>query len=179
MVGRTLFEISDEMLELETKLCDSEGDLDSLGKEFEIIFDGTHEEIGFKLDGYAALIHEMKTRAKIRKDEAKRMSSRAKIDEANADFLLKRMKEVFIRHSWKVFETKRFRLSLAKHGGKLPLVFASPEMKEDPEANIPLEYLKTTIIKDIDNEAIRSHLDEGIELDFVQYGERGEGIRIK
>jgi hypothetical protein len=60
---------------------------------------------------------------------------------------------------------------IAKNGGVLPLIMsASPE-------ELPQEFQKVTI--EPNNEAIRKALDEGKELEFAQYGERGESLRIK
>ena len=45
------------------------------------------------------------------------------------------------------------------------------------DVEIPEEYQKITI--EANKEAIRDALDQGKELSFARYGERGESIRIK
>ena len=49
-------------------------------------------------------------------------------------------------------------------------------MSASPD-ELPQEFQKVTI--EANNEAIRKALDEGQELEFAQYGERGESLRIK
>ena len=60
---------------------------------------------------------------------------------------------------------------IQKNGGMLPLI-----LSEAPE-RLPEAFRRVSY--EADNEAIRKALDEGQELDFASYGERGESLRIK
>lgn len=59
---------------------------------------------------------------------------------------------------------------LQNNGGVLPLIV-------DEGKQIPQRFTKVTIEKD--NDLIRKALDDGEELDFARYGERGKQLRIK
>ena len=62
--------------------------------------------------------------------------------------------------------------TIQKNGGALPIVWDDPDAESLPEEFRLIEYKAN-------NEAIRKALDDGQELPFAHYGERGESIRIK
>ena len=59
---------------------------------------------------------------------------------------------------------------LQNAGGKLPLII-------DENATVPERFTKITI--ENDNDLIRKALDDGEELDFAHYGNRGKVLKIK
>lgn len=61
-------------------------------------------------------------------------------------------------------------IKLVKNGGKQPIIYS---------ADVPKEYMKTTIIEDKDTEKIRKALESGKKLEFATLGERGNHISIK
>jgi len=126
-----------------------------------------------KLDGYAALISEMQARAEARKSEAQRLMELAKADERRAQLLKERLKWFFESQQLKTIETTRYRLSLAKNGGKAPLI-----LKSDLSPHQLPERFRNTSIEPNTN-AIRAALEAGENLDFASLGDRGTSLRIK
>ena len=66
-------------------------------------------------------------------------------------------------------KTALFSFNIQKNGGKLPIIF-------NPGCNVPPEWLKPG---EPDITRIRKHLEEGHELDFATFGERGEHLSIR
>ena len=126
-----------------------------------------------KLDGYAALITEMTARAEIRKAEAKRLTELAAADESRARLLKDRLKWFFELHQLKTVQTNRYKLSVAKNGGKAPLILD----ESVPVTQLPEQFQRVSI--DPDTLAIREALERGEKLGFAQLGERGTSLRIK
>jgi hypothetical protein len=165
---RTLFDISEDFRALEDLLDGDTPDLEAITAWL----DELGAERDQKLDGYARLIGEIEARAKFRKDEARRIAELARLDETKAQQLKDRLKLFFESHGLSSIHTARYRLTLAKNGGKAPLILDTP----DAEA-LPPRFQRVSI--DLDREAIREALDAGEALDFARLGERGYSLRIK
>lgn len=169
-MGRTLLDISDDLLALENLLMEQEGDITGAEEIVKGWFDELEGDLHGKLDGYAALITEMLGRAKIRREEAERLSNRARIDENSAKYLKVRLLEFFQTHGHKKIETARYRISVANNGGKQPM-----EIDLQPD-DLPDEFQRIEV--KADQEAIRSALEK-IKLPFARMLPRGQHIRIK
>lgn len=169
---RSLFSISDDLEKLNELLdeCDQEPEQQELINQW---LELLGEERDKKLDSYAALITEMMARAEVRKAEAKRMMELAAIDENRAKLLKDRLKWFFETHNLKTVETPRYRLSLAKNGGKQPLTLRAGLAPNEIEER----FQKVSI--DLDTTAIREALEAGEQLDFAALGDRGTSVRIK
>jgi hypothetical protein len=76
-------------------------------------------------------------------------------------------------HNLKTVETPRYKLQLAKNGGKAPLILD----ESVPVAKLPERFQKVSI--DPNTVAIREALESGEHLNFAQLGERGMSMRIK
>lgn len=172
---RTLLAISDDLIALEDLLSELGGDVTD--EEAEKAIDDWLAALGTerddKLDSYAALIAEFQYRAAARKDEAKRLQELARIDQANADRMKARLQYTFERMGWQKIETLRHRFSIVKSGGKLPLI-----LKCQPDG-LPQAFQIREMVYKANQEAIRHALDEGRTLEFAEYGERGQSLRIK
>ena len=77
--------------------------------------------LGSKIDNYCSLISEIEARSAARKAEADRLADLARVDENAAKALRDRLKFVFESRSLPTMQTDRFRVSIAKNGGKAPL----------------------------------------------------------
>ncbi len=167
---RTLFDhLSAELLALDTALddLDDSSQLETIAAYLETLTtDRDH-----KLDGYATLISELDARATARMTEAQRLTALARTDENKAQRLKERLKLFFEVHGLERVNTARYRLSIAKNGGKTP-IFLSVEPEQLPPA-----YQRTRIEADL--EAIRTTLGTGEKLVFAQLIERGTSLRIK
>lgn len=170
--SRTLFSISDDLEKL-NELLDECADDTEQKQLLEDWLEHLGDERDKKLDAYAALITEMQARAEVRKGEAKRLMELAAADENRAKLLKDRLKWFFETHNLKTLETSRYKLSLAKNGGKAPLVIDQSVLV----SRIPERFQKVSV--DFDTAAIRDALERGERLNFAQLGERGTSMRIK
>lgn len=169
---RTLFNISEDLEKLNELLDEAGNDIQQqelLRQWFEQL--GTERDR--KLDAYAALVTEMLARAEVRKAEAKRMMALADADEKRAQLLKERLKWFFETHNLKTVETLRYRLSLAKNGGKTPVILKDGMLP----TQLPKRFQKVSIEPNMT--AIRAALETGEQLDFATLGDRGTGLRIK
>lgn len=167
----TLFELSDqiEALLVELTSVEDEEKQEILLREFL----KTSNYLKIKLDGYCSLIQEVEARAEVRKAEAKRLSSLATVDSN----LAKRLKSALLwylkEHNIKKVETALHSISIAKNGGKKPLI-----INEDiPIHEVPKIFQIVSI--DLNKEAIRQALENGEKLEFAHLQERQESVRIK
>ena len=75
------------------------------------------------------------------------------------------------------------KIKLVGNGGKVPLKYFD-ELKSDIQqkdvdlTKIPNKYKKTVVTETLDTDKIREDLDKGLNLSFVEYGERGSHIRF-
>ena len=172
MTKRTLLDISDDMQALDEMLQDIGGDVSDpdVAASIDAWMAELESDLENKVDNYAGLIACIRGRAKVRKEEAKRLADRARVDENAADGLCERLKYVFETRELGTVETKRFRVSVAKNGGKAPLII-------DEDAAIPDEY--TRIIKEPDKTLLREAIEAGTALAGVRLGERGTRLNIR
>lgn len=132
-----------------------------------------YREVLAEFTGYAALISEMQARAEVRKAEARRLMDLAASDDNRAKLLKERLKSFFQLHDIKTVDTARYRLSLAKNGGKAPLILDD----SIPVTQLPEQFQRISI--DADTAKIREALEAGESLPFAHLAERGESIRMK
>lgn len=170
---RTLYAISNDLLALYDRIEELGGDISS--PEVEGLIDDWFAQLGAerddKLDHYAAFIGELETRAQARRDEARRLTDRARRDEEQAAYLKGRLVDFFQQHGLKTVETRRYRLTVQRSGGKAPVVLST----DDPAA-LPEAFQRVKVSADLT--AIREALERGEALDFAALGERGYYVRI-
>ncbi len=70
-------------------------------------------------------------------------------------------------------QTERFRVSLARNGGKAPL-----DIRVGPD-ELPAWAVKRKTVVETDKDAIRARLDAGEALDFASLMDRGTRISIR
>lgn len=174
-MSRTLHDISEDLLALEAMLEDLGGDVtdDDVAAFLDDWFERATADRDKKIDNYAALILELETRAEVRRAEAKRLADKAKRDEDRARYLKERLQVFYETHGLSKLETPRFTVSLARNGGRLPLL-----LDLDPE-QLPASYRSERVTYTPDQEAIRAALDAGEVLAFARYGDRGQSLRIR
>lgn len=166
----TLYTISGDLAAIEALLDEAQGDITGHEQTIERWLEEAEGARDDKLDRYAALIRECEARADTRRAEAKRLTDRAKVDENKAEGLKRTLKWFFEAHELKRIETPRFKLTLAKNGGR-----AGVEVLAPPE-ELPPEFVRTKREPDVD--AIRTALEAGQFLPFATLKERGHSIRI-
>ena len=169
---RTLFDISNDLMAFYDRIEALGGDVTApeVEQAIDAWFERLSHERDDKLDNYAALIRELDARAKARRNEAKRLNERAKRDEEHAAYLKQRLMLFFQDHHLKTVETRRYRLTLQRSGGKTPVV-----LHAEPD-DLPEAYQRWKVSADLD--AIREALEQGADLDFAALGERSSYVRI-
>jgi len=172
-MNKTLYQISDDIRDLERVLTDMEGDITGVEEIIDDWLLANQEQLSIKLDGYCALVRELEGRAAFRKEEATRLTALVKTDINAIDKLKWRLKIFFQMHQYDVVQTDRFRVKLATNGGVLPLI-----VKCEPE-DLPTKYKTRQVTFKPDQFAIREDLDKGVPLKFAELGQRGQSIRIK
>ena len=170
--NRTLFDISQDLQELYDRIEALGGDVTD--PDVERAVDGWFEALGQerdeKLDHYAAFIRELEARAAARREESRRLAERARQDEDRARYLKQRLVTFFDEHGLKTVETRRYRLTMARSGGKAPVV-----LRVDPD-DLPADFQRIQVRANLD--AIREALERGEALDFAELGERSHYLRI-
>lgn len=172
---QTLYNIADDLRALEALLVEAGGDISS--PEALAAVEAWEAELstnlGSKVDNYCSLISEIEARAAARQAEADRLADLARVDENAAKALRERLKFVFESRSLPTMQTERFRVSLAKNGGKAPL-----DIRVGPD-ELPEWAVKRKTVVETDRDAIRARLEAGETLTFANLMERGTRLVIK
>lgn len=160
-----LFDLIGEFKELYSMMTESPED-----EVIQDTLDGVVGEIEVKSEGYLALINRLDMELDACKKHRDEWINRTKVRENAIKRLKERLATGMVMMGKTEIKAGDNTIKLQKNGGKLPLIY---------KADTPKEYLKTTITFENDNDKIRKALDEGQDLDFVEYGERGSHIVVK
>lgn len=124
-----------------------------------------------KVDTYCGIIGELEALEAARKTEAARLRTLAAIAGNNAQRMRQAMKEVLDKISTPRVETTRYKVSIRANGGKLPL--------EIEDGRVPAEFIRSTVVVQVDRDAIRQALELGEDLPFARLGQRGTSLIIR
>lgn len=159
-----LFDLVGEYKELYAMLTE-EPDDETINDTLE----GVIGEIEAKGEGYVAVLNRLDMELEACKKQKEEWEYRYKVRKNAIERLKNRLSDAMLMMGKDQIQAGANVIKLRKNGGKLPLIYCG---------DTPKEYLKTTITFENDNEKIRKALDEGKELDFVKYGERGSHVKI-
>lgn len=149
-----------------------EGGADSIDAQaaFDEHLAALDEVLDDKADGYAAVIRELETRSVTRRAEAARMRELAAVDDSLAERLKTRLKQAMEATGKLRIETPRFRLSVTRNGGPLPLSITCQPTE------LPSRFQTTTITAD--KVALRTAIEGGLEVHGVEVLPRTSSLRI-
>lgn len=164
-----LFELTEEYMQLLEMAEDPDIDPEVLADTME----GLTGEIEDKADGYAYVIDSINADIDTIDKEIKRLQARKKTLTANVDSIKRNLYNAMLAIGKRKLKTAKHSFTIAKNGGKIPVVYA-PVIEIE---KIPAEFVK--VEWDVDKDAVREYLESGNELDFAHLGERGESLRIK
>lgn len=164
-----LFELTEEYMQLLEMAEDPDIDPEVLADTME----GLTGEIEDKADGYAYVIDSINADIDTIDNEIKRLQARKKTLTANVDSIKRNLYNAMLAIGKRKLKTAKHSFTIAKNGGKIPVVYA-PVIEIE---KIPAEFVK--VEWDVDKDAVREYLESGNELDFAHLGERGESLRIK
>lgn len=164
----SLYDITGRALAL-LQMADDEDIEDEVFKD---TLDGIEGEFDDKIETYCKVIKNIEADAKAVAEELKRLQTKKKHLENTVDRMKKTMYEAMKLTGKTSSGGTILKATIQKNGGVLPIVWDDPDAESLPEEFRLIEYKAN-------NEAIRKALDDGQELPFAHYGERGESIRIK
>src|SRR5690242_11723314 len=141
----TLIDIGHDLQTLLLLLEESGGEV---LPEHEAAIDAWFAEIGAKesgkIDGYVALIREFTLRAAARTEECERLKMRVAADENAAKRSKERLKLYMEMTQQKTIETPRYKVTVAKNGGRVPIDVAIAP------TSLPPEFQRVKIEADVD-----------------------------
>ncbi len=172
---RGLFDITADMRALDDLLYECGGDVTDPKVEQAVNewFDELETDLLGKVDNYAALITTFQARAKARQEEMERLQARVRVDENAAKSLKERLKIALQDRGIPKLETRRYRVSISKNGGKQPLDIHDPKAVPHKHCtHIPESW-------EPNGDAIRAALAAGEEVPGAILMDRGTHLRIK
>lgn len=163
----TLYELKDMYLHILDMATDPEIEADAIADTLEAL-DADFED---KADAYAKIKAELERMIDSIKAEEQRLKTRRAAMEKNVERLKSSLFEAMKETGKTKFKTDLFTFTIAKNGGKLPVVIdvAVEDLPDD----------LVVITEKADVEAIRKILGEDGDCKYAHYGERGESLRIR
>ena len=134
---------------------------------FKDTLEGIQGEIGVKIDGYAAVMKSLEYKEGLYRDEAKRLKNAADRYKKRRETMMARIKAAMEEMGVTEIEGEYNKAKIVNNGGVLPLKV---------DGDVPESFTKITI--EPDNDLIRKALDEGQQLDFAHFEERGTHLKI-
>lgn len=128
-------------------------------------------EIEVKAENTAIILKELEAEATKIKAEEQRLKDRRTIIENNAKNIKQRLFDAMKTTGKEKFKTILFSFSIAKNGGKIPVIV------DVDTAELPDDLVTITEKPNLD--AIAAFLEKNPESKFAHFGERGESLRIK
>lgn len=173
----TLFQIGEDLSALEQLLTANDGEItdDAAGEALEAWFDELGEARDQKIDNYCRLIATIANRAQARAEEVARLDNLIETDQTAIARLKTALHSFMIEQGITKLETPLHKLTIAKNGGKPPLVI--PESWREDAANAPEQYHQTFV--KLDTAAIRADLMAGEQIPGCHIAEPGNHLRIK
>lgn len=173
MGSQTLFEISDDMQAFDALLEDADFESPEVQAALAKWASEIQGHLEDKVDNYAAFISTLLARAEARKAEATRLLNRSRHDTKTADGLKEHLKRVLEFQKIKSLDTARYKVTVARAGGKLPVecTVLGPDLPKQFQRVKPAEY-------NPDIDAIREYLESGKELPGCRLLERSTYLKI-
>jgi hypothetical protein len=146
-----------ELEELFVKSAEDGGDVTHLEEQINTLVQKA-DSIGTAIDDLLTLTREIEVRAEARRAEAKRLIDRAKRDESVAEWFKGHVLRIMQEQGKKVFETPRWRATVAMPGGKQSMEIV---------AEVPPDFTIRQVTVLPDRQLIRESLEGGETLDFA------------
>jgi Mg2+ and Co2+ transporter CorA len=124
-----------------------------------------------KADGYARVITQAKAEIDSIDAEIKRLTTMKKSRKNTVDRLKENLFNAMKETGKTKFKTDLFAFSIAKNGGKIPVVV------DVETADLPDDLVN--IVEKPDLDALRDYIERTGDLTYAHFGERGESLRIK
>ena len=176
----SLFSLVGQFKELYAMLTDAD---DSEKQIVEDTLEAITGEIEAKGEGYIALVNQLEMEEEACDRQIKEWKYRKQLRTSAIKRLKSRLAMALIQLGKKEIKCGNHMIKLRKNGGVTPLKFFTETASDIPlekvDINtIPKKYRKTVVTETVDTEKIRADLDAGIKLDFVEYGQRGQYVKL-
>jgi hypothetical protein len=174
---KSLFEIGTDLEALDSLIDDVNGDISDISVEAALVdwFEQLSKDEGTKLDNYCGLIHQLEGEADVAKAEADTYRRKAAERERRIEWLKLRLAQHLQRTNRTKVSTATGRtIRLQANGGKLPLEIYWDWVDLD---DLDPKYIKTK--RELDQDAIRTALEQGEDICFAKIGKQGQHLRIK
>lgn len=171
---RSLFDIGEEMLELERTIESFEGDISDPAAEAAIVtaLETLADDQAVKLDGYVNLIRKWEMQEAAAKEEAERYLKIRQVRAARVEALKDRIKEHFEKTGQKMATTATGRTVRVQANSTRPVEWKGEYRAEDLEKR----FQKVTV--SVDTTIVKEALKAGEELAFARLGPAGSHLRI-
>lgn len=169
-MSRSLYEITEDFTELETKLdALDDNDIESTSELLQWMNDLSSERAA-KIDAYCWVIRKLQAEADTAKQIAAEFREKQQSREGRVDML----KSLIYQHMKSLNHPKlfgkQFTVSIQKNGGNIPVDIIDEEALPDSLCRIQRIPIK---------DEIRKELEHGKDIPGARLGVRGESIRIK
>ena len=159
----TLYELGNEYEQLLMIAEDPDVDPQVLSDTMEAL----EGEVEKKVDGCVRVMRELSASAKARREEAKRLTERARVEENNMKRIGAAVQNFMAIAGKRKLRTELFDLSIAKNPDSLVIT---------DETKVPEQFLKAEI--SVDKAAIKQAMKDGQKFDWA-YLATSEGLRIR
>jgi hypothetical protein len=166
-----IYEATEAARELENMIAASEeagGDITELEGHIDALAEKA-ENLPAAIDDLLTIVREIESRGEARKAEADRLKQRAKRDEVVAHWFKNQVLRIMQAQGMKKIEGQRWRATVATPGGKPAM-----EVFDD----VPDEFMREIVTREIDKDAIRLELEQGRVLPFARLVEKFPYLRI-
>lgn len=175
----SIFELGSHYNELFDMLTDEDCDSEVVETTLEAVV-GEIEEKG---ENYIAVCNKLDMEIDACRKQVEYWNRELKIRENGLKRLKDRLKSFLAMIGKTEIPTGNHVIKVVKNGGAIPLNYYIDGMKVDPKhldmSVIPNEYKKVVVSESLNTDKIREALNNGVKLDFVEYGERGYHLKIK
>lgn len=166
-----MYQLTQAYLELDEFIDGLSGDVTSIEAEIVKYLECLNGALEEKADNTAAVITELESRARVRREEADRLADLARADAEKAKRLEFALMTLLRAAGTRKIDGSRFVVAIQKNGGKRKLI-----VDIDP-ASLPERFQRVFI--EANGEAIRQAIDAGENLEFARLAPQGERLSIK
>lgn len=160
----SLYELTDSYIQLQQVIEDGNDE------NLEAILKTINDEIEIKAENYAKVMRNMDGDIAAIDSEIERLQNKKRVLQNGIDRMKQSLYNSMKEIGKEKFKTELFSFTIAKNGGKTPVVI-------EDEGQVPMEY--QVVSYSVDKNKIREELESGKELSFAKLGQRGESLRIK
>ncbi len=170
-----LYELTGDMLRLESLIDDDEQELDE--QALMDSWEGLEGEVNQKVEKWLMVIRNKEADITARKKAIEELNGKNARDQRAIDRMKDTLLQILNLLNRQKAGTALLSCSVANNGGKVPLVWAEG-VKEDPD-KLPVPYKTIEMVVKANTDFIREQLEAGVEIPGVTLGERGQHLNIR